>query len=177
MLSARQDPKDVKELIDKECSKGYLYGPFDAPPFKSYRVRPLGWLAIGKYSGKKRLIVDLSSPHDDPNHVSINELIDKDLCSMNYVKIDDAVESIRYYGKGAVLTKHDISDAFKKIPIKGSQWPYFCVKWHGLYYVFVRLVFGCRSSRRLFDCLFQAISRMLLTTMVYRQCIIYWMIF
>ena len=78
----------MQELIDKECLKGYLYGPFKSPPFKTYRVSPLG-LATGNYSGKKRLIVDLSSPHDDPNHphddpshVSIIELIDKDSCSM-----------------------------------------------------------------------------------------------
>ena len=83
LLSARQTAQDVQELIDKEFSKGYLYGPFDSPPFKSYRVSPLG-LAIGKYSGKKRLIVDLSSPNDNPDHVSINDLIDKDSCSMTY---------------------------------------------------------------------------------------------
>ena len=149
-------PKDVQELIDKECLKGYLYGPFKSPPFTTYRVNPLG-LAIGKYSGKKRLIVDLSSPHEDPNHVSINEPIDKDSCSMTYVKIEDAIKSICQYGKGALMTKFDISDAFKNLPIKSSQWPYFCVKWNPQYYVFVRLTFGCRSSPRIFDTLSQAI--------------------
>ena len=77
LLSARKkkkNPKDVQELIDKECLKDYLYGPFKSPPFTTYRVSPLG-MAIGKYSGKKRLIVDLASPHEDPSHVSINELI------------------------------------------------------------------------------------------------------
>lgn len=156
LLSARQNVQEVQELINQECSKGYLYGPFRLPPFETYRVSPLG-LAIGKYSGKKRLIVDLSSPHEDPEHVSINELINKDLCSMTYVKIDDAIKAICRYGKGALMTKFDISDAFKNLPIKGSQWPYFCVKWNGLYYVFVRLVFGCRSSPRIFDTLSQAI--------------------
>ena len=99
----------MQELIDKECLKGYLYGPFKSHPFTTYRVSPLG-LAIGKYSGKNRLIVDLASPHEDPNHVSINELIDKDSCSMTYVKIDDAIKSICQYGKGALMTKFDISE-------------------------------------------------------------------
>ena len=63
------------------------------PLLLSPTVCPLG-LAIGKYSGKKRLIVDLSSPHDNPNHVSINDLIDKDSCSMTYVKIDDAIMQV-----------------------------------------------------------------------------------
>jgi hypothetical protein len=37
---------------------------FDAPPFSVYRVSPIG-IAEGKYSGKKRLILDLSSLHND----------------------------------------------------------------------------------------------------------------
>ena len=61
LLSARKSPLDVQELIEKECQHGFLYGPFEKPPFDNYRVSPLG-LATGKYSGKKRLIVDLSSP-------------------------------------------------------------------------------------------------------------------
>ena len=133
--------------------EGLSVWSFQITPFYDLRVSPLG-LAIGKYSGKKRLIVDLSSPHEDPNHVSINELIDKDSCSMTYVKIDDAIKSICQYGKGALF---DISDAFKNLPIKSSQWPYFCVKWNHQYYVFVRLTFGCRSSPRIFDTLSQAI--------------------
>ena len=59
--------------------------------------------------------------------------------------------------KGALLTKYDISNAFKVCTIRPDQWPYFCVKWEGKYYVFVRLVFGCRSSPRIFDTLSQAV--------------------
>ena len=109
LLSARKSPLDVQELIEKECQHGFLYGPFDKPPFDNYRVSPLG-LATGKYSGKKRLIVDLSSPHDDPYNVSINDLIDKDTCSLSYVKIDDAIKAIQQHGKGALLCKVDISN-------------------------------------------------------------------
>jgi hypothetical protein len=46
-----------------------------------YRVSPIG-IVEGKYSGKKRLIVDLSSPHDSEEHSSINNLIDKEQCSL-----------------------------------------------------------------------------------------------
>ena len=37
--------------------------------FSIYRVNPLG-IAESKYLGKKRLIVDLSAPHNDDNHSS-----------------------------------------------------------------------------------------------------------
>ena len=156
LLSATQNSGTVRDLIETECNNGFLYGPFDHPPFQHYRVSPLG-VAVGKYSGKKRLIVDLSSPHDDLQNVSINELIDKDSCSLSYVRLDDAIQAIRKCGKGALLTKYDISNAFKICGIRPDQWPYFCVKWEGKYYVFVRLVFGCRSSPCIFDNLSQAI--------------------
>jgi hypothetical protein len=50
-------------------------------------------VTTGKYSHKKRLILDLSSPHSD-DVASINDLIDKGQCSMSYIKIDDAVTII-----------------------------------------------------------------------------------
>ncbi|MBV2113495.1 MAG: hypothetical protein KUF82_21290 [Candidatus Thiodiazotropha sp. (ex Ctena orbiculata)] len=156
LLSARNNPSDVQELIEKECQNGFLYGPFSKPPFDKYRVSPLG-LAVGKYSGKKRLIVDLSSPHDDPNNSSINELIDKESCRLSYVRIDDAIRAIQSYGRNALLYKVDIANAFKTLPIKSSQWPYFCIKWRNQYFVYVRLVFGCRSSPKIFDTLSQAL--------------------
>ena len=55
------------------------------------------------------------------------------------------------------MPKFDISNSFKVMQIKVSQWPYFCVKWKKKYYVFVRLVFGCRSSPCIFDTLSQAL--------------------
>jgi hypothetical protein len=47
-LSARSQPVIVKDLIDKECEKGFLSGPYKIPPFKKYRVSPLG-LAINRW--------------------------------------------------------------------------------------------------------------------------------
>ena len=55
------------------------------------------------------------------------------------------------------MCKIDIADAFKQLPIRPAQWPYFCIKWKRQYYVFVRLAFGCRSSPFLFDTLSQAL--------------------
>lgn len=138
-LSARSQKDTVADLINKELLNGFVYGPFEKLPFDDYRVSPLG-VAEGKYSFKKRLILDLSAPHNDTN-VSINDLIDKDLCSMTYVKIDDAIRLITNYGKGTKLCKFDIQNAFKICPVLPNQWPLFCFKWESLYYFYVRLSF------------------------------------
>ena len=156
LLSARDNAEAVKELLTIECAKGFAYGPFPKAPYEHYRVSPIG-IATGKYSGKKRLIIDLSSPHNSTNHISINDLIDKDQCTLSYVKIDDAIKKICEFGKGAVLCKFDIQDAFKHCAIRKDQWHLFLVKWEGMYYVLTRLAFGCRSSPKILDSLAMAI--------------------
>ena len=57
--SAKTQPLVVEELIQSEVEKGYLWGPFKKSPFEIYRISPIG-IAEGKYSKKKRLIVDFS---------------------------------------------------------------------------------------------------------------------
>ena len=106
-FSARSQPAIVKDLIDKECEKGFLSGPYKIPPFKKYRVSPLG-LAEWKYSKKKRLILDLSAPHDTYDISSINDLICKEECSLTYVKINDAIKVIRDLGRFSLCSKFDI---------------------------------------------------------------------
>ena len=150
LQSALKQPSVVDTLVQKEVEKGFLAGPYSSLPFSSYRVSPIG-VAEGKYSLKKRLIVDLSSPHDNVEHSSINELIDKEQCSLSYVTIDDAIKYLVQCGKGALMCKADISDAFKLIPISPSQYHLFCIRWQNSYYYYTRLAFGCRSSPRIFD--------------------------
>lgn len=155
LLSARTQPSDVNRLLQMECDNGYMLGPFENLGFDKYVINPIG-IAEGRYSRKKRLIVDLSSPHSGPNP-SINDLIDKEQCSLSYVRIDDAIKAIQQYGQGAILCKFDIKDAFKLLPIHPSQWHLFCVKWNNQCYIPVRLCFGARSSPRIFDQLAQAL--------------------
>jgi hypothetical protein len=156
LQSAIKQPEEVDKLIEAEVDNGFLNGPFPQPPFESYRVSPIG-VVEGKYSKKKRLIVDLSSPHDDPDHTSINDLIDKEQCSLTYTKLDDAIRIILRHGRGTQLCKTDITSAFKLIPIVASQYHLFCIKWRGQYYYYTRLAFGSRSSCVIFDTLSQAI--------------------
>lgn len=156
LLSAQRNPVSTSELIDTELNRGYLIGPFDSIPYKKYRISPVG-LAVGKYSGKKRLIVDLSAPHENQLHPSLNELINKEDFSLTYVTIDSAIKIIKTLGKGAWMCKVDIKDAFKLIPLKESLWPYHGIKWLNKYYFYTRLVFGSRSSPKIFDSLSVAI--------------------
>ena len=156
LLSATKQPQSTMELLQTELERGYVIGPYDFIPFSCYRISPIG-IAVGKYSGKKRLIVDLSAPHDNEIHASLNELINKEEFSLSYVTIDNAIKIIVKCGKGAQMCKVDIRDAFKLIPIKESLWPFYGIQWDGRYYFYTKLVFGSRSSPKIFDFLSEAL--------------------
>ena len=155
-LSARRDPEKTKELLGKEIEKGYAIGPFSEPPFNIYRINPIS-LAQKKYSLKKRLVVDMSAPHNDPEIPSINSLISKDDFRLSYVRIDDAIRIIQKLGRGTYLCKTDLVDAFKNLPVREDIIPYQGIAWDNKYYFFTRLVFGCTSSPKIFDALSKAI--------------------
>jgi hypothetical protein len=156
LLSAKRDKEFVDKALAQEVNNGYIIGPLDTVPYTHYRVSPMG-VAQSKYSLKKRLILDLSSPHDVNGVDSVNSLIDKDNYSLKYVTIDDAIKIIKCLGKGSWLTKVDIKDAFRILPIHPSHRPYHCVKWKGRYYVYARLAFGSRSSPKIFTELSKAL--------------------
>ena len=156
LLSAKKQPEITSELVATEFEQGYIIGLFNNIPFEHYRINPLG-VAESNYSKKKRLIVDLSAPHDNPSHPSLNELINKEDFSLSYVTIDSAIKIIKALGKGAWLTKRDIKDALKLVPIKSSLYPFHGVKWNNKYYFYTRLVFGSRSSPKIFDTLSEAV--------------------
>lgn len=155
LQSALADPDTVDVLLAKEVREGFMIGPFKHPPFHTFRVNPIG-IATRKYSGKKRLIIDHSSPHGEATP-SINSLIPAPDFSMRYASIDHAISLIRLAGRGAWLAKADITSAFKVLPIRPDFWRYFGVCWKDSYYFAVRLTFGCRSSPKIFDSLSEAL--------------------
>ncbi len=155
LQSAHAEPDVVNNLIAKEVKSGFMIGPFDKPPFEVFRVSPIG-IATRKFSDKKRLIIDLSSPHNS-TVPSINSLILLDEFSLRYHDIEQAIELIKIAGRGAWLAKLDITSAFKVMPIHPDAWHLFGIRWLGKYYFAVCLTFGCKSSPKIFDMLSEAV--------------------
>ena len=57
--------------------------------------------------------MDLSSPHGE----SVNYGIDKELCTLSYVSVDDIVKTILTLKKGALMAKVDIKNAYRLLPV------------------------------------------------------------
>lgn len=58
--------------------------------------------------------------------------------------MDNAIKLIKLAGRGAWLSKADITDAFKIMPLHPSQWHLFGVSWQNKYSFSVRLTFRCK---------------------------------
>ncbi|XP_034773064.1 uncharacterized protein LOC117969256 [Acipenser ruthenus] len=141
-----------------------LENPALAPPaFSSSTPAYTLGIATRKYSGKKRLIIDLSAPRGAYTR-SINSLISSEEFSLHYIKLSDAIHFIKIAGHGAWLAKADISDAFKVMPIHPSLRHLFGVCWADKFYFSTQLTFGCRSSPKIFDSLSEALIWILLNS-------------
>ena len=74
---------------------------------------------------KWRLILDLSSP---TGH-SVNEGIDKELSTLKYVSVDEVVARVLSQGKGVMLAKMDIKQAYRNIPVHPNDRHLLGMKW------------------------------------------------
>ena len=106
-------------------------------PFSVFRISPIG-VVSRKYSGKKRLIFNLSAPHNGPSP-RVNSIIPPEPFSLFYSSVKHAIKLIKLAGQGAWLSKADITDAFKMVPVHPSQWHLFGLKWVSKLYFAMRL--------------------------------------
>lgn len=103
---------------------------------------------------KWRLIVDLSTP---TGH-SINDGISKELASLSYVLVDDVVACALKEGKGALLAKMDVKQAYRNIPVHSSDRAGLGMSWEGRVYIDSVLPFGLRSAPLLFSAVTDALQ-------------------
>ena len=70
---------------------------------------------------------------------------------MSYCSIDDAYDFINQLGPGTLLSKADLKDAFRLIPINPSDWNLLGIHWRDKFYIGTCLPFGLRPAPYLFD--------------------------
>ena len=152
MPSAYDHPEVIDKYLANECHLGRVLGPFTTPLPTPIHVNRFGVIPKKSQPGKWRLIVDLSFPEGG----SVNDGINPDLCSLRYPSVDLAIQQIRRMGEGALLSKLDIKEAYRIVPVHPEDWPLLGMCWKGNYYVDTRLPFGLRSAPKLFTALADA---------------------
>ena len=98
--------------------------------------------------------MDLSSP----TGASVNDAIDKALCSLNYTSVDEAVAIVRTLGQGALMAKLDLKSAYRMVPVAPVDQPLLGFTWDGQTFLDAALPFGLRSAPKLFTAVADALA-------------------
>ena len=104
---------EVVEDYQTELSLGRLVGPFRPSLMPNVHISRFGVIPKNHQETKWRLIVDISFPAGQ----SVNDGIPKELCSLNYITIDNAISYIVRLGPGTHLAKIDIKSASRLLPV------------------------------------------------------------
>ncbi len=110
------------------------------------QISRVGVIPKGHKPGKWRLITDLSFPKGK----SVNDAIDRELCSLQYTSVDKVATAAQRLGEGALLAKLDIKSAYRLVPVHPEDRPLLGMRWRGKDYIDCMLPFGLRSAPKVF---------------------------
>ena len=153
MHSVREHAQVVRDYLSNECAEGRILGPLSPPWSDEIHVSRFGVIPKGS-SGKWRLIVDLSSPEG----ASVNDRIDSGLCSLKYATVDQAAELMLRLGRGALMAKADIEQAYRRIPVHPDDCGLLGMRFEGATYMDTVLPFGLRSAPKVFNAVADALE-------------------
>ena len=126
LISASEHPEVVDDYLAVEKSVGRMGAiPQHLLSAIPLHVSPFGVIPKKAKPGKWRLIIDLSSPVG----WSVNDGIEKELCSMSYVSIDQVVDCILNFESGALMAKIDIKQAYRNIPVHPDDRHLLAMQW------------------------------------------------
>ena len=130
----------VTDTIAVWIKKGFASGPFESPPLARFRVNPL--IAVEQH-GKIRPVLNVS----DPAGRSFNDNVDRNGVEKVYMSsAKDFGYSLCKAGVSANFSKFDLSDAYKNIPCKSSDFRIQGFFWLGRYFFETQQIFGAISS-------------------------------
>ena len=163
--SSLANSRVISCYIQDEVAGGRMAGPLSAQVVEMVHCSPTGLVPKGRGTGQWRMIVDLSYP----THGSVNDGIARQLCSLRYSSLDDAVHFISMLGPGTLLVKIDLKSAYRFVPVHPRDRHLLGVHWEGQVYVEQALPFGLRSAPKLFTAVADAIAWALVQVGVWSQ--------
>ena len=154
MGSAYQHSEVVDNYLTTECQAGRVLGPFSAPPISRLQTNSFGVIPKRHQPGKWRLILDLSSPDGH----SVNDGIGSEACTLNYISVQDVAGEVARRGRGSLLAKTDVKQAYRQIPVHPDDRHLLGMTWRGGSYIDAVLPFGLRSAPLIFSAVGDAIE-------------------
>ena len=137
--------RQITDQVAHWVTSGFASGPFDSPPLDRFRVNCL--MAVPQ-EGKVRPVLNVSAPLG----LSFNDNINRN--ALEKIKMSSAREFgflLVKCGKGAVMSKSDLCDAYKLLPVPLSELRIQGFSWLGKFFVENCQIFGASSAPCNFD--------------------------
>ena len=137
----------MAETIIKWHKKGHLMGPYlpSDPIAKECRINPV--FPVPKPGGEVRPVVNYSKEIDG---ASLNDYLDPDLCTVEYIQLREIVYTIQQVGKGAMIWAKDLEDGYFNIKVRPDQTKSLAFIFAGLLFIPMVMVFGISSAPLIF---------------------------
>ena len=153
MFSTAEQPEVVEKYLLEELSANRIVR-VNGLDTDLIHCSQFGVILKRNRPNKWRLIVDLSSPEGH----SMNDGISKDLSSLSYVSVEDVVTGIIQRGRGTLLAKMDIRQAYRNVPIHPHDRLLLGMQWQGTTFADATLPFGLRSAPLIFSAIADALQ-------------------
>ena len=145
--SATLFPSDIDKYFEKEIKHKAIVGPCHNIPFVTH-YSPL--LSRPKPDDTRRVIVNLSAPYGN----SVNDCIAKDVYdnvpfTLSYPLVDNIIEAIQDLDYDVMLSKIDISCAFRNFPVDPGDFDLLGLKWKDNTYLDISIPMGMKSGSAL----------------------------
>ena len=115
-----------KEIVNREFAKGKYHRPFSQMEIEAvlgpFQTAPLSLIPKSSKPGKFRLVQNLSFPHSNSPIPSINSLVDPDDFPSPYSTFSIVALVISALPPGSQGAVHDVTKAYRTIPLHPSQW-------------------------------------------------------
>src|SRR5882724_6961759 len=146
LRSATDFPGDISKEIESLRSLMHIHGPFQAPPFPNFRCSPLG-TSTRKRSPKCRVFNHYSWPPSS----SVNAETPDTEGEITYEFFHEAMKALWEAGRGAMMEKLDLKDAYCHILVRSTDWHLLGFHWLGKFYYPVVLMFSGKSAPYIFN--------------------------
>ena len=150
-ISVKNAPSIMKcapeftETLKKWVEAGYAAGPFREMPLQNMRLNSL---MAEEQKDKIRPVLNMSSPKGR----SFNDNVDRNKLGRTTMSSAKQVgQALRKSGKGSLMSKMDMRDAYKLIPAKPEDYRLQGFLWHGSYFVETQMIFGDSPAVNNFD--------------------------
>ena len=146
LASVASYPEVLREDLIHQSNSGRLvaYGSFDSLP-PCFYSSPLG--LVSKPDGTMRRIHNLSHPPGG----SVNDNIKPEYGEITYATIEDVITIVRQLGRGTIMVKRDLAEAFRQIPVSPMDTPLLGFSFEGEFFAEQFLPFGLRTAPYLFN--------------------------